>query len=226
MGNKKEQWGPYGEELLQATLKCDVEKIGKPSIKVGENALGCVRCHTTTPLEPCVNCGSDSYRLGFNSDRILGLFCDKCNQGFVSWKCSCGCTNPISNETILMKKRMGHCFVVTAACGDFNSPEVVYLSAFRDKVLDRTAFGRCLLNFYYQVSPHLTTTISKSNTLRMIVQIALTIPITEAISAKVSNIQVTTSHSNRSFLTSAISANSFITGRFIYTSKLANRWMQ
>jgi hypothetical protein len=61
------------------------------------------------------------------------------------------------------------CFVATAAFGDSNAPEVIYLSAFRDDSLSQSILGRTLIHSYYAVSPQLATIIAKSDFLRSVV---------------------------------------------------------
>ncbi|HEV2913220.1 MAG TPA: CFI-box-CTERM domain-containing protein [Pyrinomonadaceae bacterium] len=60
----------------------------------------------------------------------------------------------------------GGCFVATAAFGDFNAPEVVFLRAFRDEWLSQSALGRGFIQAYYAVSPPLSEVIAKSESLR------------------------------------------------------------
>jgi hypothetical protein len=60
----------------------------------------------------------------------------------------------------------GGCFVATAAFGDFNAPEVVFLRTFRDQWLSRSALGRGFIRGYYAVSPPLAEVIAKSESLR------------------------------------------------------------
>lgn len=69
------------------------------------------------------------------------------------------------------------CFIATAAYGNYNSPEVLYLSAFRDDVLKRTHLGRKFVNLYYTVSPCLAETISKFKKLQMISRVILFRPL-------------------------------------------------
>jgi hypothetical protein len=64
----------------------------------------------------------------------------------------------------------GGCFVATAAFGDFDAPEVVFLRAFRDKSLSRTVLGRCFIQVYYTISPPLAEVIAKSQWLRRFVR--------------------------------------------------------
>lgn len=49
----------------------------------------------------------------------------------------------------------GTCFVATAAYGDRLHPEVVWLRAWRDRVLVRTAAGRAFIRFYWMVGPRM-----------------------------------------------------------------------
>src|SRR5215207_3732238 len=45
------------------------------------------------------------------------------------------------------KKKRG-CFIATAAFGDSDAPEVIYLSAFRDDALSQSVFGRGFIRVY------------------------------------------------------------------------------
>lgn len=74
-------------------------------------------------------------------------------------------------------QKAGGCFVVTAACGNIKSPEVVYLSNFRDNVLAGTINGRRFIDAYYAVSPYFVFIISKSNRLKLITRILLVRPL-------------------------------------------------
>jgi hypothetical protein len=76
-----------------------------------------------------------------------------------------------------MSRNKGGCFVATAAFGDYNAPEVVYLSAFRDEYLNRSVLGRGFILAYYAVSPQFATVIAKSNILRLVVRKVLLQPV-------------------------------------------------
>jgi len=71
----------------------------------------------------------------------------------------------------------GWCFVATAAFGDYNSPEVIYLSVFRDQVLNHSLFGRAFVRIYYKISPPLAGIIAKSSLLRRLVRSLVLQPI-------------------------------------------------
>jgi hypothetical protein len=75
----------------------------------------------------------------------------------------------------------GGCFVVTAACGASDSPEVLYLSAFRDDVLQSSIVGRRFVAFYYRVSPCLACVVSRSITLRRLARRVVIRPAIAAI---------------------------------------------
>jgi len=53
------------------------------------------------------------------------------------------------------------CFVVTACCGDVNSPEVVALLRFRDKFLLQSSLGIAFVEIYYRISPPLARWLQK-----------------------------------------------------------------
>lgn len=62
----------------------------------------------------------------------------------------------------------GPCFVATAAFGDYNAPEVVFLRTFRDELLSQSFLGRCFIRAYYRLSPPIAAVIAKSQSLRTI----------------------------------------------------------
>jgi len=175
----KEAMNPY---VFEDSVKFDVEYGGtEERAKSNSNALGCVKCLQTNPLRSCNNCGNEAYSFGIGQDGVVGLFCTKCKQGFTSWKCTCGTINPISSKTLLAKGKSGGCFIATAACGAVNSPEVLYLSAYRDDVLQTSTFGRMFIRFYYRVSPYMTDIISKSFIMRTITRVVVIRPTIFAI---------------------------------------------
>jgi hypothetical protein len=57
----------------------------------------------------------------------------------------------------------GFCFVATAAYGDYDHPQVRVLRAFRDGVLEQSAFGRWFIRTYYAHSPPLAAFIAKGS---------------------------------------------------------------
>jgi hypothetical protein len=67
----------------------------------------------------------------------------------------------------------GFCFVATAAFGDYDHPQVRVLRAFRDRVLQESAFGRALIRFYYATSPPLARFIAVSVFRRWIARVVL-----------------------------------------------------
>lgn len=177
------QWVPKwgGIHAFQAILELQLKYPHNNSnlLKAGANGLGCLRCSTATPLPPCKNCGNETYKLGVNPAGQVGLFCASCRQGFATWTCDCGCENPVTNETLLVKvvPSKGGCFVATAAYGDATALEVIYLSAFRDHVLTSYGAGRTFIRAYYATSPSLARLIAKSPTLKSIARVALLRPV-------------------------------------------------
>jgi hypothetical protein len=67
------------------------------------------------------------------------------------------------------QKKSG-CFVATAAFGDYDAPEVVFLRTFRDESLSGSALGRSLIQAYGTLSPPLAAVIEKSELLRGVVR--------------------------------------------------------
>lgn len=176
----REAMGPHE---FEACVKLDIKYGGTDErAKSAVNALGCVKCLQANLLEPCKNCGNQGYSFGVSPDGVIGLFCPRCKQGFTSWKCICGTVNPVSNKTLLARvKSGGGCFIATAACEAANSPEVLYLSAFRDDVLQKSMFGRMFVRWYYRLSPYLAGFISKFRILQTFARIVVIRPIIFAI---------------------------------------------
>jgi hypothetical protein len=67
----------------------------------------------------------------------------------------------------------GHCFVATAAFGDYDHPQVAILRRFRDRVLSRSDLGRQVISFYYEHSPALAGWIARSSARRRAAQLLL-----------------------------------------------------
>ena len=61
-------------------------------------AVECVRCKELEHIGPCPNCGSSTYKAGYDSQGVAGLFCTKCNKGRTRWTCGkCGTDNAMAN---------------------------------------------------------------------------------------------------------------------------------
>ena len=114
-------------------------------------AFRCVKCGEMRPLDKCPNCGSLAFKAGFNTQGVAGVFCFKCERGFVSWTCDdCGTENSVKNSIHTEKKG---CFIATTAFGDSEAPEVLLLRRFRDQVLDCSLGGRAFVSKYYECAP-------------------------------------------------------------------------
>lgn len=73
------------------------------------------------------------------------------------------------------------CFIATACYGNYDAPEVLVLRQFRDEKLLQNLYGKMFVKFYYSVSPFLTRTISKSDTLKKSVRKYFLEPIVEKL---------------------------------------------
>ena len=62
--------------------------------------------------------------------------------------------------------RAAGCFVATVAYGGYDTPNVKFLRAFRDKILLKHSMGRLFTRFYYNVGPYLARMIGKSSMLK------------------------------------------------------------
>jgi hypothetical protein len=70
---------------------------------------------------------------------------------------------------VQLDARYTKCFIATACYGDYNHPDVLVLRKFRDYFLDRFWFGRCLIRFYYLISPSLAAQlVHRKNAKRLV----------------------------------------------------------
>ncbi|EGQ61868.1 cold-shock DNA-binding domain-containing protein [Acidithiobacillus sp. GGI-221] len=72
-------------------------------------------------------------------------------------------------------KDFGWCFIATAVYGDYNSPEVITLRNFRDKVMERYVLGRLLITMYYHVSPAIAGYLLKRRRQAFVVKAVLNV---------------------------------------------------
>lgn len=66
-----------------------------------------------------------------------------------------------------------NCFIATAAYGSSFAPELNTLRDFRDQVLSRSALGKKMVRWYYDVSPRFAKMILQSDSARFVVRTAL-----------------------------------------------------
>ena len=71
------------------------------------------------------------------------------------------------------------CFIATAAYGTETAEEIDILRDFRDDVLLQNTVGEGLVNLYYEISPPLADSISKHDSLRLLVREIIVNPIVE-----------------------------------------------
>lgn len=166
-GETAKTWQLYNDLKFEpGRVKFFEGEVFAETTSKGEVALACVKCQTVARLEPCGNCGKLFYVLDGRK-----LRCGACGQGFKSWDCaSCACQNPVGSTTLVHKASKGMCFIATAACGTQDCPEVGYLSAWRDQVLERWAVGRAFIRLYYAASPPLARLISESRPMQKVVR--------------------------------------------------------
>lgn len=129
-------------------------------------AAQCVRCNELEHIGPCPNCGSSTYKAGYDSDLIAGLFCTRCNKGRTRWTCrQCGTDNAMAN-TFGQLYPKGFCFIATATFDSFDAPEVSFLREYRDSVLLQNQVGKLFVQVYYRCSPPIAHLIGSSHAFR------------------------------------------------------------
>lgn len=73
----------------------------------------------------------------------------------------------------LESKSGATCFVATAAYGDPNHPDVMYLRWYRDNVLCNSAVGRLFIDIYWKIGPILAKAISPHSTAQKLAKAAI-----------------------------------------------------
>ena len=136
--------------------------------------LKCIKCgDTSTPLQPCNNCGTlkglSIYHEG--ADTILRCFPCELKHHQTRWTCKkCGCGNPIGKSAFHWSEITGPvregCFIATVCYGSYEASEVVALRTYRDNHLLRTRYGKIFVAIYYHISPFFARLISKSDFLK------------------------------------------------------------
>lgn len=69
---------------------------------------------------------------------------------------------------VVKKKQADACFVVTAAVGDFNHPDVILLRRFRDNWISQKPGGQFFISWYYRVGPRMAAWIEQTTLRRRI----------------------------------------------------------
>jgi len=82
--------------------------------------------------------------------------------------------NEIKNLEKIFNSFSG-CYIATHVYGDYNSPEVIKLRLFRDKVLSKSRIGNYIISRYYVASPKLVSRYSKDSLLFVILKTFLNI---------------------------------------------------
>ena len=118
--------------------------------------LTCHSCSKTTFVaDGCGNCGAGAAQFVFGDAKNggKGLFCGDCNNGWTTITCDhCGEANAAIQRLVQVPS---HCFIATAAYGDYNHPQVKRLREFRDNYLMTNFLGRSFTKTYYRFSPRL-----------------------------------------------------------------------
>jgi tetratricopeptide (TPR) repeat protein len=77
--------------------------------------------------------------------------------------------------------KSGGCFIATTVYGSDSSPEVKLLRRFRDDVLIKLFLGERLIRLYYQISPHLASSVEKKYALKKLLAIGVFSPLVWAL---------------------------------------------
>jgi len=163
-----------GPHAFQAIVDLNVRGLGD-TLDGPETGIQCLRCAKVTPVGICSNCGSTAFRFGLNT-----IVCARCGTGSASYKCECGCVNPVNFQTYRRKAKAssgGGCFIATAALGSASAPDTLILRDFRDRVLLRSTPGEAFIRLYYSVSPPVASLIGRSASLRWISRTLLVRPV-------------------------------------------------
>ncbi len=69
-----------------------------------EGAFKCMKCDGIREVRACNNCGNTEFISSYGEDNRKGIFCMKCRRGFTTWKCVCGCVNPVKDTWVARYK--------------------------------------------------------------------------------------------------------------------------
>ena len=91
--------------------------------------------------------------------------------------CSKKCESEYGDRSNIEYKKVGGCFIATAAYGDYNHPIVIDLRVFRDNYLEQKKWGQSIIRFYYKYSPFFAKWIEKSESIKSITRSIFISPI-------------------------------------------------
>lgn len=74
------------------------------------------------------------------------------------------------------RRKSLHCFVITATMGSVQHPNVIFLRAFRDKMLVRTVLGKAFIRWYYRHGPRIAQHIEGSRWARSAAYVFIVVP--------------------------------------------------
>lgn len=79
----EDKWSPaLSQHAFQHRISFHLEYPDNTEIafNTGVNALGCLRCTNVFALKACSNCGNNGFKVSVESDRVIGLFCNRCRR--------------------------------------------------------------------------------------------------------------------------------------------------
>ncbi len=141
------RWQPFTETPPESPFDLEFNDVALVRASLGENPVEA----TTGPLSRCENCGTLGRDKTFVSNNPLW-------EQVVTFSFEAPKAHEIAREFEEQPDGAAcvaayACFIATACYGSPTAPEVVYLRAWRDRVLMSYVIGRAFVSAYYATSP-------------------------------------------------------------------------
>ena len=144
--------------------------------------IKCAECgkEISSNAVACPHCGNPTQLGNSNTSQTTGTYCPRCKirvtpvvTSVGGGTCSFGKRETWKCPNCLRVIHRSGCFVATITYGDEDFVEVVFLRAFRDKVLSQSRIGQCAVWIYYSVGPFIANLVESAPFLKLFCRVIL-----------------------------------------------------